>query len=283
MNYRHIYHAGNFADVVKHITLIELLRHLAKKPEPFCYLDTHAGIGRYPLTAIQAQKTLEYRGGVGRLIDAAALPAPLADYVALVRSFDPTAQSSEQLQVYPGSPALARALLRPQDRAVLAELHSEDGPALKRLFAGDPQVAVHLMDGYHALKAFLPPKERRGLVLVDPPFEVEDEFERLVEGLKQAHRRWATGIYALWYPVKDRREVHRFQQALKKTGIRKQLLIELCLYPDDDPRRLNGCGLVVVNPPWQFDEKMREALTALAPLLTDPAQTRIVVDWLVPE
>jgi len=283
MNYRHIYHAGNFADVVKHITLLQLLRHLCKKPEPFCYLDTHAGIGRYPLDAAQALKTLEYQSGVGLLVDLGNLPAAVGDYVARVLEFNPAYSREQTLRVYPGSPALARALLRPQDRAVLAELHEEDAQSLKSLFRGDPQVAVHRMDGYHALKAFLPPKERRGLVLIDPPFEVTDEFERMVEGLTQAHRRWATGIYALWYPVKDRREVHRFHQALKKTGIRKQLLVELCLYPDDDPRRLNGCGLVIVNPPWQLDQQLAAAMEALAEHLARTDKPRITVDWLVPE
>lgn len=279
MNYRHIYHAGNFADVVKHLTLVALLEQLQRKPQPFCYLDTHAGLGEYSLESEQARKTLEYVNGVGRLLQARNLPAEIEHYLALVRARNPAGA----LQRYPGSPALARALLRPQDRAVLMELHPEDAAVLKTRFRGDDQVAVHHMDGYHGLKAFLPPAERRGLVLIDPPFEVTDEFERMVEGLRQAHRRWPTGVYALWYPVKDRRGVWHFHQDLKKSGIRKILLAELCLYPEDDPERFNGCGMVIVNPPWQLDSRLAVLLPVLAAHLGDPAQARVTVDWLVPE
>jgi 23S rRNA (adenine2030-N6)-methyltransferase len=282
MNYRHLYHAGNFADVVKHLTLVLLLEHLRRKPEPFCYLDTHAGIGRYPLDSIEAQKTGEYRAGIGKLLTATALPAPIADYRGLVLAADPLNQPSK-LHAYPGSPLLARALLRPQDRAVLMELHPADAGTLKRLFRGDIQVAVHHMNGYHGLKAFVPPKERRGLVLIDPPFEVEDEFEQLLAGLVEAHRRWATGIYAIWYPIKDRRGVWRFHNALKKTGLRKLLLAEFCLYPEDLPDRFNGCGMIIVNPPWQLDARLRELYSALTERLGEPDQARVNVDWLVPE
>lgn len=282
MNYRHLYHAGNFADVVKHLTLVLLLEHLHKKPEPFCYLDTHAGIGRYPLDSVEAQKTGEYRSGIAKLVSATGVPAPIVEYLRLVLAADPLNRPSK-LHAYPGSPLLARALLRPQDRAVLCELHPADAEALKRLFDADPQVAVHHMNGYHGLKAFVPPRERRGLVLIDPPFEVEDEFEQLVTGLQEAHRRWATGIYAIWYPIKDRRGVRRFYSALEKTGLRKLLLAEFSLYPEDLPDRFNGCGMIILNPPWQLDARLGELLPALAEHLAEPGQARVGVDWLVPE
>lgn len=281
MNYRHIYHAGNFADVVKHAVLLTLLAHLRRKPQPFCYLDTHAGIGRYPLASGEARKTLEYRGGIGRLYGASGLPPLLADYVARVGACDP-ANRGDALAVYPGSPLLAHGALRAQDRAVLMELHPQDAGTLKALFHGDRQVAVHAIDGYQGLKAFLPPKERRGLVLIDPPFEVADEFDRLLAGLQTAYRRWPTGIYALWYPVKDRRDVRRFQERLVKTGIAKLLLAELCLYPDDRPDRFNGYGMVIVNPPWQHDEQLRSLLPQLAARLAEPGNARTRVEWLTP-
>lgn len=279
MNYRHIYHAGNFADVVKHVVLLSLLQHLGKKPQPFCYFDAHAGIGRYPLDSPEAQKTQEYQGGAARLY-AAAEPTPLlAEYIRRLREADP-ANTDERLAVYPGSPLLARACMRPQDRAVLMELHPQDAARLKALFRGDRQVAVHMTDGYHGLKAFLPPKERRGIVLIDPPFEAADEFARLASGLQEAHRRWATGIYAVWYPVKDRHDVRRLQTALQASGLPKLLLAELCVYPEDRPDRLSGCGMVLVNPPWRHDLLLQELLVALAAHLAEPDAARVRVEWL---
>lgn len=279
MNYRHIYHAGNFADVFKHVILLSLLQHLHKKPQPFCYLDTHAGIGRYSLASTEAQKTLEYSQGIGRLYTAPDLPPLLAAYVEQVRAADPANTAAEPL-VYPGSPLLAQALLRPQDRAVLMELHPADATSLKALFRGNKQVAVHATNGYHGLKAFLPPPERRGLVLIDPPFEAPTEFAQLIDGLGKATRRWPTGIYAIWYPIKDRRATQRFEKELQKVNLPKVLLAELCLYPEDLPDRFNGCGMALINPPWQHDLLLQELLPQLAAVLTEPAQARHRVEWL---
>ena len=185
MNYRHVYHAGNFADVFKHVVLLTLLRHLHKKPQPFCYLDTHAGSGRYLLSSPEAQRTLEYSQGIGRLYAAADLPPLLADYVERVRGAD-AANSADALLVYPGSPLIAQTMLRPQDRAVLMELHPADAASLKALFRGNRQVAVHAGNGYHGLKAFLPPPERRGLVLIDPPAPAASSSTACA-------RQWAAG------------------------------------------------------------------------------------------
>lgn len=275
MNYRHVYHAGNFADVTKHVILLALLEQLQRKDKGYCYLDTHAGVGLYDLGSEAAGKTREFESGIARLRAASVLPPLLERYRALVASFG--------ADHYPGSPSLATKLLRPQDRAVLAELHPEDVASLKALFRGTPQVAVHHTDGYHALKAFLPPKEGRGLVLIDPPYEQGDEFERLAGALRQAHQRWPQGIYALWYPLKDRREVQRFHSALERTGIRKQLLIELSPYPEDRAERLDGSGMVIVNPPWQLQDELEPALRELAALLAQGGQPRLRVEWLVPE
>src|SRR5258708_23962886 len=226
MNYRHAYHAGNFADVVKHATLALLIERLKAKDTPFCVLDTHAGIGRYDLSSTEAQKTGEFRNGVLKLLDAGpkALPGELDPYLSVVRALN---KGRSELRWYPGSPRLALDLLRPQDRLALLELHPEDARTLAALFAGDRRVSIHNADGYIGLKAFLPPKERRGLVLIDPPFERRDEFERLARGLRHAHRRWASGQYLLWDPVKDRSPVAAFHEALKANGIARMLVAEL--------------------------------------------------------
>jgi 23S rRNA (adenine2030-N6)-methyltransferase len=263
MNYRHIYHAGNFSDVVKHAVLALLLERLRAKDTPFCVLDTHAGIGRYDLHSVEAGKTGEFRSGIARLLDRTDLPAALSPYLDAVRALNPEDPRPEALRWYPGSPRLARALMRPGDRLVLAELHPEDAAILKREFADDRVVAVHHMDGWLTLKAFLPPPERRGLVLIDPPFEQPDEFDRLVQGLTLGHKRWPTGIFALWYPIKERPAVWRFHEALERTGIPRIIAAEVTVFPEDTHMRLNGAGMVVVNPPWQFDSALETLLPAL--------------------
>jgi 23S rRNA (adenine2030-N6)-methyltransferase len=251
VNYRHAFHAGNFGDCLKHALLVWLLRALQRKPGGLMVLDTHAGIGRYDLAAGPAERTGEWRAGIGRLLDNP--PPPLSDYVGLVRD----------LGLYPGSPALARALLRPQDRLVCCELHPEDVATLRAAFAGDRQVAVHHRDAWEALGALLPPTERRGLVLIDPPFEAPDEFARLAAGLRLAHARFATGVYAAWYPIKHRAPVRAFHAALRESGLRDIVAAELCLREPLDPARLNGCGLLVVNPPFRFEAEATPILAAL--------------------
>ncbi|HYD31275.1 MAG TPA: 23S rRNA (adenine(2030)-N(6))-methyltransferase RlmJ [Azospirillaceae bacterium] len=279
MNYRHIYHAGNFADVLKHTVLALLLEHLRRKDTPFVVLDTHAGIGRYDLSSIEAGKTREYESGIARLLAAPDLPPELAPYLDVVRALNPEAGP---LRWYPGSPRVARSLMRPSDRLILAELHPEDAVTLKREFRGDRQVAVHHQDAYQSLKAHLPPKEKRSLVLVDPPFETPDEFARMVAGLKAAHKRWPTGQYALWYPIKERALIWRFHQALEDAAIPKTLAVELTILPEDDPFRLSGCGMILVNPPWQLDITLGRVLPALHRALGAPAGGGRV-EWIVPD
>ena len=282
MNYRHAYHAGNFSDVFKHAVLALVLEHLKAKPVPFHVLDTHAGIGRYDLAAAQATKTGEWRDGIARVLAAAdRLPEELAPYLDAVRAMQ-IEGSPDGLRWYPGSPRIARHLMRPEDRMTLVELHPEDAEVLKAEFARDRQVAVHRMDGYQALKAHLPPREKRGLVLVDPPFETPDEFARMAEGLAMAHRRWAVGIKALWYPIKERPAVWRFQEAVAATGVPKILVAELTVHAEDTHTRLNGCGMLIANPPWRLDETLGRVLPALhAALGAEAGAAR--VDWLVPE
>lgn len=285
MNYRHIYHAGNVADVVKHAVLCLVVEHLKKKETPFFVLDTHAGAGRYDLASVEAQKTGEYRDGIGRLLAAGETPSALAPYLAVVRALNggQLPAKADGLAVYPGSPRLVRALLRPNDRLIAAELHPADAATLAAEFAGDPQVAVQAMDGYVALKSLLPPKEKRGLVLVDPPFEEKDEFGALVDGLVAGHRRWATGIFALWFPIKDRRPVDDFYKRLGASGVRRILLVELLVRAAVDPDRLNGTGLALVNPPWRLDAALEELLPFFARALGQGPGATSRVAWLVPE
>lgn len=282
MNYRHAYHAGNFADVVKHVVLSRLIEYLKQKDKAFRVIDTHAGIGRYDLSSTEAQKTGEWQGGIGRLVDA-ALDAPaaalLAPYLEAVRSLNPDGG----VKKYPGSPLIARHLMRMQDRLSAVELHPKDAARLKSLFDGDFQTRVIELDGWLALGAHLPPKEKRGFVLIDPPFEEEGEFGRLVDGLQRAHRRWPGGIYALWYPLKDRKAVAAFRKALKQTCVPRLLDIGFEIRPASVEPSLDGCGMVVVNPPFTLEGELRTLLPALHRLLAVEQPSHWTLDWLAGE
>ena len=271
MNYRHGYHAGNFADVLKHIALCELLRLLLSKEKKLFVLDTHAGTGGYDLAGTLAGRTGEAGAGIGRLAAAprAGMPAAVARYLAAVAAYDrkfgpSSAKTGGALRRYPGSPRLIRAALRPGDRFIACELHAEDALALKREFAGDRAVEVRSTDGYKVLKAMLPPPERRGLVLIDPPFEAADEFERLARAVRQSLRRFATGCYAIWYPIKDEAAAAGFVDTLEAP---KRLVMELRIGAEVGAGKLAACGLAVINPPWRFEEAMAEALPWIATVL----------------
>ncbi|MER9296393.1 23S rRNA (adenine(2030)-N(6))-methyltransferase RlmJ [Mesorhizobium sp. M0621] len=282
MNYRHAYHAGNFADVVKHVVLMRLLEYLKQKDKAFRVIDTHAGIGRYDLSSVEAQKTGEWQGGIGRLIDAqfaAPVAALLAPYLETVRSLNPEGG----IQKYPGSPLIARHLMRKQDRLTAIELHPKDVAKLRTHFAGDFQARIIELDGWLALGAHLPPKEKRGLVLIDPPFEEAGEFERLVEGLMRAHKRWPGGIYALWYPIKDRKAIIAFRKALKQSGIPKLLDIEFEIRPASSEPSLDGSGLLLVNPPFTLEGELRILLPALHRLLAVEKPAHWSLEWLAGE
>jgi len=263
MNYRHAFHAGNFADVFKHTILIGLLDALMQKPAPMCYFDTHAGAGRYDLRGDEASRTGEYVEGVLRLARVTDPPPALRRYFDLLDSINDGAALPE-MRVYPGSPLIAACLLRAGDRATLCELQPEEAALLRTLFARDARIGVHQRDGYAALAAMLPPKERRGLVLIDPPFETQNaEFRSIETALGNACARWPTGCYAVWYPIKQREQTRPFHRWFAGTGMKKVLVAELLRQPDDSPLRLNGCGMIIVNPPWQFDLQ----LEALLPIL----------------
>lgn len=280
MNYRHAFHAGNFADVLKHAVLALLVRRLGEKEKPFAVLDTHGGLGLYDLFGAEALKTREAEGGIGRLLGRKDLPPALAPYLEAVRAANEGAEGP--IRFYPGSPRLVRSLLRPRDRQTVCELHPQDAALLASEFRGDRQVTVKAMDGWTAVRALLPPPERRGLVLIDPPFEEVGEFHRLHKALREGHRRFATGQFVLWYPIKDRREVAAFLADLATTGIRRQLVAELSVRAED-PAVLSGSGLVLVNPPWQMDETLAGLLPWLAEVLAQGKGGGFRLDWLVPE
>ena len=282
MNYRHAYHAGNFADVVKHAVLARLVQYLKQKDKSFRVIDTHAGAGLYDLSSEAAQKTGEWRDGIGKLLDAQLEPraaALLSPYFDAVRAVNPAGGVGK----YPGSPSIVRHLLRKQDRLSALELHPQDAARLRALFSGDYQVRVIELDGWLSLGAHLPPKEKRGLVLVDPPFEQEGEFDRLVDGLCTAHRRWAGGIYALWYPIKNRAAVAAFRLALRRSGIPKILDIGFEIRPPVAQPRLDGSGMVIVNPPFTLEQDMRFVLPALHGVLAESPAARWTIDWLTDE
>jgi 23S rRNA (adenine2030-N6)-methyltransferase len=266
MNYRHAYHAGNFAEVVKHAILARVIAHLREKPAAFRVLDTHAGAGLTDLAGPEASRTGEWRDGIGRLhgavldAGASALLEPYLDAIA-------TCNPDGRLAAYPGSPTLVRGWLRAQDRLIACELEPGAAAALARRMRGDLKVKVVAIDGWTALRAYLPPKERRGAVLIDPPFEQPGEFERVADGLATAHRKWATGTYLAWYPIKEPREADAFARKLARTRIAKILRAELTVAPGAADARLAGTGLVVVNPPWTLEDELAVLLPALAKVL----------------
>ena len=279
MNYRHAYHAGNFADVLKHILLIELVEHLKKKPTPFFYLDTHAGGGTYDLSLGESQRSGEYKQGIGRLLELpdTALPEEARRYVHLVR--DCAGPRRSAITAYPGSPRIVAKLRRPKDRLVLAETHAREAQSLRTLFAGQKYVAIVEGDGYAALKAQVPPREHRGLVLIDPPYEADTEFDRVVAALELGYERWPAGMYCVWYPLSDRASPLRFRRHVERTGLRKVLGCSLSVLPDDAPVGLRGSGLVIVNPPWLLDERLSELLPDLHRLLVPAGAGGTSVEW----
>lgn len=274
MNYRHAFHAGNFADVHKHVALIALLEHLGKKPAPYFVLDTHAGRGRYDLSSREAERGGEWRNGVEMVRKSATTTPLLQRYLSV---------SLAVRGEYSGSPLIIAGALRDKDRAAFVELNAEDAGALKKALGPRKRIAVMEADGYASLKAHLPPKENRGLVLIDPPFEKDSEFVDLTRGVELAHKRWPTGIYCIWYPLKAGAAEQKLFGGIAAAGIKKVLRAELFVRPADSPLGLNGSGLLIVNPPWQFDAQLRELSDELLKVLA-PARTGSVrVDWLVGE
>lgn len=278
MNYRHAYHAGNFADVFKHTILLALLDALTAKAKPLCYFETHAGRGSYRLDGTEAETTGEWREGIGRLLAAATKPpTAIRRYIEAVRSFNPDGE----LHTYPGSPLLAAQALRANDRLVLCDLQTDEAAALRTTLHHDPRVHVHARDGYAALHALLPPAEKRGLVLIDPPFEAQEgEFTALVAALAEAHARWPTGVYAVWYPIKSQRTITPFHRRLSRGPFDQVLVAEVLVQPADSPLRLNGCGMLIANPPWKLDATLYSLLPALRQALAQSPRATHALRWL---
>ena len=278
MNYRHAFHAGNHADVFKHIALARMLALLGRKDAPYAYVDTHAGIGLYDLQADQATRTGEWLEGIARLWEAQERPAVVEEYLRVIRELN----TDETLRYYPGSPEIARSLSREQDRLHLNEKHPDDGPLLKENMRGDRRVAVHNGEGWHVPRALLPTREKRLLMLIDPPFEKPDELERCVQALTEVHSRMRQAIVAIWYPIKDERQLKRFYQSLSKSNAPKMLRAELYVHPADDAGRLAGSGLVISNPPWGLEDELKALLPWLSQTLAQ-SQGGHRLDWLIAE
>jgi 23S rRNA (adenine2030-N6)-methyltransferase len=312
MNYRHAFHAGNFADVVKHAVLTRILVHLLGKPAAFRVIDTHAGAGVYDLAGDEAGRSGEWRAGIGRLLAAPIAPpvqALLKPYLDVVASLNSTSSAprvpahagilgddsgeNEQLAsaspgsepvltTYPGSPALARAFLRPQDRLIACELEPKAYALLAHNLARDRRIKTVAIDGWTALNAYVPPSERRGIIVVDPPFEQAQDFTRLAHGLETAYRKWASGIYLLWYPIKGRQEPDALARRLKRSSIARILRAELAVAATPAQGPLGGCGLIVVNPPWTLENELAAILPELVKALGS-RNSNYRLDWITGE
>ena len=279
MNYRHAFHAGNHADVLKHLVLSRLLALLAKKDAPYAYLDSHAGIGLYDLRGDQASRTGEWLEGIQRVWQADDVPALFDDYLGVIRALNPDGQ----LRYYPGSPEVARELSREQDRLQLNEKHPEDGQLLKANMKYDRRVAVHLGEGWHVPRALLPTAQKRAVLLIDPPFEQADELQRCAQAMKESIARMRQAVVAIWYPIKDQRQLKRFYQDLQGTGAPKLLRVELLVHAADNADvGLNGSGLAIANPPWGLEDELRSVLPWLGQYLGQ-TQGGWKLDWLIEE
>lgn len=278
LSYRHSFHAGNHADVVKHIVQSLILDALKQKEKPFVYHDTHSGVGRYDLQDERSEKTGEFKQGIARLWSRDDIPAEIASYIEAIK----TLNDGDELRYYPGSPKVARTQIREQDRMVLTELHPADFPLLLQEFRGDRQVRIFKEDAFARLKASLPPKERRGVVLIDPPYELKHEYMDVVKAIKESYKRWATGTYAIWYPVVYRENIDKMLKGLENLGIRKILQIELGVEPDTEERGMTASGMIVINPPWKLESQMKTILPWLQQVIA-PNHGHHTVEWVVPE
>jgi len=277
LSYRHSFHAGNFADVLKHIVLVECLEHLTKKQNAFDYIDTHAGAGLFNLTADYATKLAEHKNGIGKL-KPAAFPE-LVSYFSAIQNYS----HSDTINVYPGSPAIAKYFLRSQDRAWLYELHPQDHKLLAKNLGGERRIRINQSDGIKGLSSVLPPASRRGLILIDPSYEVKTEYAQVFAAIEQGHKKFATGTYLLWYPVIDRQRIDLLDKRFKKSGIRNIQRFELGLQQDTSGHGMTSSGVFVVNPPWTLLEKMSSLLPKLAKALSDAPQSRYLCEVIAAE
>jgi 23S rRNA (adenine2030-N6)-methyltransferase len=279
LSYRHGFHAGNFADVLKHTVLVHMLEYMAQKDKPLRIIDTHAGAGVYKLNGPQAQKNREFDTGISQLWTNTQQPAAIARFVEQVR----TVNGGGALQLYPGSPLLAQTLMRPIDRLFLHELHPADFQFLRDCMRDDKRVRVENEDGFASLQALLPPPDRRALVLIDPSYEVKSDYQHLIKQLVQAHKRFSTGTYAIWYPVVLRQRIDEMELALKKSGIKNIQLMEFGVRPDSFEHGMTSSGMIVINPPWTLWGAMEETLPWLVDTLTENGNGFYRLEQLVAE
>ncbi len=279
LSYRHIYHAGNHADILKHVIVSQICQHLIKKEAPFFYLDTHAGIGEYPLSSTQAQKNKEFESGIAKLIAESTLPEPIAEFVQLVQSMNPP----NELLTYPGSPKVVSYYQRLKDKLHLCELHPSDFPVLAALFPNKRKANVQKGDGFAAVRAMLPPPQKRGFVLMDPPYEVKKDYQTVVNALSDGYKRFPTGTYAIWYPVLSRQQANNLISSVKSTGIRNTLLVELLIRDADADKGMNGSGMIITNPPWTLETEAAQYLPILTSLLGEGSAASFQVRWITPE
>lgn len=276
LSYRHSYHAGNFADLLKHLSQFYILSYLNRKDKPWCYLDTHSGAGLYSLHSEQATKTSEFQQGIQRLFEQELQHPLLQQYKALVASFN----KASRLDFYPGSPVIAAQLARPTDRLQLHELHPSDYPILARHFAEDRRVKVSESDGFAGLKASLPPRERRGLILIDPSYEIKEDYNKVLQAVTDGLQRFATGTYAIWYPVLQRQQTESWIKRFRDAGIPDLLRIEHCPIPDNSGFGMTGSGMLVINPPYSMADDFRTLLPELNRLLRQGSEGHFRLDKL---
>jgi 23S rRNA (adenine2030-N6)-methyltransferase len=279
LSYRHSFHAGNFADVLKHLTQSLIIESLKQKNKPFVYFDTHAGAGCYNLKESKSQKTGEYKQGINKIWNDNQIPELFSPYIHAIKQLN----KDNQLHFYPGSPLLAKLLMPKPNRLELSELHPTDIKLLQQEFSKDRSVAIKQIDGYLNLKAKLPPIQRRGLILIDPPYELKTEYDDVIKGVKQAYKLFATGIYAIWYPVISRQPIERFCQKFKNSGIRNILRIEMCIKKDQQEYGMTGSGMIIINPPWKLAQQMQQTLPWLLEKLKQDQQASFLVEQLVAE
>ncbi|MEQ9996280.1 23S rRNA (adenine(2030)-N(6))-methyltransferase RlmJ [Pectobacterium versatile] len=279
LSYRHSFHAGNHADVLKHTVQSLIITALKEKEKPFLYLDTHAGAGRYQLSGEHAERTGEYLDGIAKIWQRDDIPAELEPYMQAVHTYN----HNGRLRYYPGSPLIARQLLREYDKLHLTELHPSDFPLLRNEFQKDSRTKVLRDDGYQQLKSQLPPLSRRGFVLIDPPYELKTDYQAVVKGIQEGHKRFGTGVFALWYPVVLRQHIKRMLKELEATGIRNILQIELAVRPDSDRYGMTASGMIVINPPWKLAAQMKSVLPWLHSVLVPEGTGHTLVEQIVPE
>lgn len=279
LSYRHSYHAGNHADVLKHCVLSLCLESLKEKDKPFLYLDTHSGAGRYLLQSEHSAKTEEFLTGIAKVWEQAEIPTLLEPYFKVLKYYN----RSDILKYYPGSPLIAKQLLRPQDKLQLTEIHSSDYPLLRQEFSKDHRAQVSRIDGFSQLKSKLPPDSRRGIILIDPSYEIKDDYQKIPKELKEGYKRFATGTYLIWYPVVNRRQTQGMIDGIIDTGIKRILQIELAIRPDNNQKGMTASGMIVVNPPWKLQQQMQDILPWLRNILDPEDMGHILIKELVTE